>query len=652
MRDRFGFTDDELSIAATWARDAGVRWGLSARLRRQYRLEQFPQNTWAGGLDRLLAGVAMAEGELLVGDVLPLDDVPSAEVDLAGRFAELISRVTACVESFLVTDNAAGWLDALVEGVMSIASAPPSQAWQVIQFERTVEGFRSAAITRQERGPTLGLADLRAMLDQAGRARPTRANFRTGALTVCTMVPMRSVPHRVICLMGLEDGSFPRVQTTDGDDVLARDPLTGERDLRSEDRQLLLDAVMAATDRLVITYTGANPLTGQAHPPSVPLGELLDVLDVTAEQPVRHTVLVRHPLQPFDPRNATAGALCGPDPFSFDVSVVRGAEAAEAPSPSRPSLLEAPLAPLPPQDLVLADLQAFLAAPAAAFLRQRLDVALPQEADEPTDAIPLNLDALERWEIGDRMLRRLLDGTPSEAVFDAELRRGQLPPGTLGDQLFADIGRRAAGLIGTTRSLRQLPRRVLDIEVPLGGGRRVVGEVPDVRGTRVVRVYYSALNPKHRLAAWVDLLCLAGAYPDSAWAASTVGWDSRAQAARVSELGPLDKDPLPLLHHLVGLYDLGLREPLPMPLRTAYTWADAVRKDRDTMPATKREWEGAGPADPLAERARREHVLVYGEAADFEDLAGRAWRQGASRFAALATGLWDPIFDHERVRRL
>ena len=72
--------------------------------------------------------------------------------------------------------------------------------------------------------------------------RPTRANFRTGTLTVCTMVPMRSVPHRVVCLVGLDDGVFPRLGVVDGDDVLARDPMTGERDIRSEDRQLLLDA--------------------------------------------------------------------------------------------------------------------------------------------------------------------------------------------------------------------------------------------------------------------------------------------------------------------------------------------------------------------------------------------------------------------------
>src|SRR6476660_9676084 len=130
--------------------------------------------------------------------------------------------------------------------------------------------------------------------------QPARGNFGTGTLTVCTMVPMRSVPHRVVCLLGLDDGVFPRAPAVDGDDVLARDPLTGERDLRSEDRQLLLDAVGAATEKLVITYTGANEYSGQERPPAVPLAELLDTLDMTAARTVRDAILVRHPLQPLD----------------------------------------------------------------------------------------------------------------------------------------------------------------------------------------------------------------------------------------------------------------------------------------------------------------------------------------------------------------
>src|SRR4029079_5041119 len=149
------------------------------------------------------------------------------------------------------------------------------------------------------RGDTvLRLPDVKALLERRLAGGPTRSTFRTGRLTVCTMVPMRSVPHRVVCLVGLDDGVFPRLGIVDGDDVLARNPMTGERDIRSEDRQLLLDAIGAATEKLVITYTGANEYSGQDQPPAVPLAELLDTLDMSTDDKMRDRLAVKHPFPP------------------------------------------------------------------------------------------------------------------------------------------------------------------------------------------------------------------------------------------------------------------------------------------------------------------------------------------------------------------
>ena len=122
---------------------------------------------------------------------------------------------------------------------------------------------------------------------------------------------MRSVPHRVVCLLGLDDGAFPRKAHRDGDDLMLADPHVGDRDTRTEDRQMLLDALLAATDRLIVTYTGNDERTNVPRPPAVPVGELLDVVDRTVRvkggEHARAHVVVRHPLQPFDPRNFAAG---------------------------------------------------------------------------------------------------------------------------------------------------------------------------------------------------------------------------------------------------------------------------------------------------------------------------------------------------------
>ena len=180
---------------------------------------------------------------------------------------------------------------------------------------------------------------MRALLADRLAGRPTRANFRTGHLTICTLMPMRSVPHRVVCLLGLDDGVFPRRAPRDGDDLILTDPHVGDRDARAEDRQLLLDALLAATDKLIVTYAGRDERTNLPRPPAVPVGELLDVVDRTVrvvEAEARDQVLVEHPLQPFDPRNFTPDRLVAGRTWSFDRVTLAGAERARRPA-ARPA---------------------------------------------------------------------------------------------------------------------------------------------------------------------------------------------------------------------------------------------------------------------------------------------------------------------------
>ena len=219
VRRRFGLDGDDLDRLRDLVTRAGVRWGLSAPHRRPYRLDGFPQNTWAAGLDRLLLGVAM-EGERWLGTALPLDDVESGDVGRLGRLAEFVDRLTAALDDLSGERPLAAWVAGLVGALDALTATTPADAWQASQARAEFADVAHAAV-----GTTaLTLADVRGLLAERLRGRPGRANFRTGSLTVATMVPMRSVPHRVICLLGLDDGAFPRAGVDDGDDVLARDP--------------------------------------------------------------------------------------------------------------------------------------------------------------------------------------------------------------------------------------------------------------------------------------------------------------------------------------------------------------------------------------------------------------------------------------------
>src|ERR687894_297199 len=363
---KFSFTADEQDRLQDLVARAGVRWGLDAERRGRFGLADFGQNTWAAGLDRLLLGVAMDESEQrFLGTALPMDDVDSSDVDLVGRLAELVARLRTLTDACRWSRPVAGWVELFKTALELLTEVTPADRWQL--GHAYAELSRLAESADAPSSPALSLAEVADLLADAFRGRASRANFRTGTLTVASLLPMRAVPHRVVCLLGTDDGTFPRRRRPDGDDITETDPWVGDRDPRSEDRQLLLDAILAAEERLLVVYAGADPRSGAEIPPAVPIGELLGALDLTARtasgKSVRDQVIVRHPLQPFDPRNFAPGALGTADPLSFDRSALRGVRAVTADRPPPPATFDpTPLPDIADSGLVeLADLLRFFA---------------------------------------------------------------------------------------------------------------------------------------------------------------------------------------------------------------------------------------------------------------------------------------------------
>jgi exodeoxyribonuclease V gamma subunit len=633
VRTRFALTDDDLDRVRGWVATSGVRWGLDESTRAAHGLGAVPQNTWRTGIDRILLGVTTAEDDhVTLGRALPLDDVDSGDVDLAGRLAELLDRVQDVLRALDGEHPAAHWTTTLLTALDSLTDTTADDAWQLAQARREL-----AAATDGSTG-TLRLPDVRAMLAQRLRGHPTRASFRTGNLTVCTLVPMRAVPHRVVVLLGMDDGVFPRAGARDGDDVLARDPAIGERDAGSEDRQLLLDALLSAGDRLVVLHTGADPVTAATRPPAVPIGELLDVLDLMTTA-TRDTLVRRHPLQPFDARQFT-----GTPPTSFDPVNLAGARAAARPRTPEPA--RTLLAPRP-GPVTLEDLASFVEHPVRAYLRQRLQITLPGEDDDVLDSLPIELDGLQTWAIGDRLLTAALAGTSEADAARTERLRGTLPPGALAAAVLRTVLPRVGALAEAAAPLLAGAPRTVDVRLDVAG-TDLSGTVAGVRaGGTVVTVTYSTLGPKHRARAWVNALALAAT--EGHGRAVTIG--RAGDRARTSTL-VAPADPLTVLADLVDLRERGLREPLPLHPAPSEAYAASRTNPERARGAAKAAWDGGMFPGTGADR---HHVQVWGADAPFTVWTEQAARADEpdlgerSRFGTLAHRFWHPLLEAENL---
>lgn len=698
---KFGFTADDVLRLRDLVLRSGVRWGMGGADRSRFGLSGYTQNTWGAGLDRLLLGVAMDEsGEEYLGTTLPMDDVDAGDVDLVGRLAEAVQRIRTVIEQLSLRQSLQDWVDACRSALDLLTAVRGPKRWQVGQ---AYSELARLAETADSATALLSRTEAAAVLSDILTGRPSRASFRTGTLTVATLQPMRSVPHRVICLLGMDDGAFPRTGAVDGDDVLATDPWIGDQDRRSEDRQLLLDAIMATTDKLVALYAGADARTNAPRPPSVPLGELLDACDQTVQtadgQSARRQIMRHHPLQPFDGANFHGGSNRDPQvdggdvPFSFDPDALAGAKAAAHPRQGwEPTYTSDPLPPFDlPAVIQLSDLIRFFDHPPRAFLRVRAGLSSFDDEEPDADQMPVSLDGLQQWEIGDRMLRLHLDGVEMSQVIGAEWRRGSLPPRELGRRVMEPIVERVTGLAERGRTLRTRTARSVDVAAPVpatkpaaaaarsgassdmdgasantgsgfesrvdhGDGEKVddtplvvVGTVPDVFDEHQVTVHYSRLAAKHRLRSWIQLVALTATDPQP-WQVTAIGRGRRNQPA-ISTLGPIEPQIARLvLADLVDLYRTGLTQALPLPPKTGAEYAHLRGKGHapDVIrPAVAKLWD---------QDRDKDYEAFFGSGAEYDRLTSessipheeRGGLAEPSRFGSLARRVWHPLLQAER----
>ncbi len=675
VRRRFRFADDDLVRIEQWVRESNVRWGFDSHHRGDFELGGIGANTWRSGLDRVLLGVAMAEDDQrLFAETLPLDDVESGDIELAGRLAELVERLHSAVEGLAGNHTMRAWAGVLAEITDSLTATSPGDAWQRAELTSLLDKLVEEAMTDSgDSGVTVGCADVHSLLTERLKGKATRANFCTGFLTVCTLVPMRSIPHKVVCLLGLDDGSFPRHIERDGDDLTAQDPRVGDRDARSEDRQLLLDALLAAREHLVITYSGHDERSNQPRPPAVPVGELFDVVDHTVRTSsgrARDAIRVEHPLQPFDPRNFEPGKLIPARPWSFDELNLDGARSALQQDQRLRRFLAHPLASeVETVDVDLLD--RFLRDPVKVFLRERLGVSLWDRTREYEDAIPIVTDALTQWGIAERILQARLEGASWNDCEQAEIARGTLPPASLAYPVLDEMQHDIEELVLAAGHLPGLPPESLEVDVDLPGLPSVVGTVAGLRGSLIPRVTYRRMQPALRLSAWLRLLALSATYPEVPFEAQTIGRASKGsrRAVSVATVGPLDGDPLirrdvarAHLAGLVRLFQSGMCEPLPISCKTSAAYARDRALGREPGEAAyeaRKAWESTNSRDN--ENRDKEQVFVLGGELTFSEMLTFTGiplaEEGLDldppephRFGVYARLVWDGLLDLERVR--
>lgn len=491
ISSRFGLGPGDLEAIRRWIVDSGIRWGLSAEQRRQDGFHPFAPATWRYGLERLLMGVAVDSDQPVLG-VLPCAAVEGGQGELLGGLCRFVELVEQAAELFRVPTSLEEWGKRLrFWGEALFAGDLEAELLALLTLFTGLEQRFSA----HHREPVSGEV-IRAWLASEAQTRSS-ANFLSGRLMFCSLLPMRSVPFKQICLLGLNDNEFPRPDRFSSFDLLGLSYRPGDRSRRSDDRYQFLEAVTAARDGLYLSYVGQSIRTNKEIPPSVVVTELVEVL--------RHgygvaDVVRRQPLQPYD-RNYFSG---GDDRlFSYDEEQFRLAVALEenGPATALPWLVGVVPTPLP-ESIRLDDLLRFFKSPQRYLVEVVFGLRLGQADEQVAEHEPFALAGLERYRgqqvLVEAMVRRQADESLLPALQDRQL----WPLGALGRQQFTE---RTAEIRSFVAGLRQAgieqPQEPLPFSLDLER-LRLEGVLRHRYGDGILLYRYGRLRGSDILVAW------------------------------------------------------------------------------------------------------------------------------------------------------
>ena len=480
VQSHFGFDDDAVEVWRRCIERTRIRWGLDGPRRKRDGLNQpeLTAHTWWLGLERMLLGAVVPDGfpEPILGGVVPLTGIDTADIEPLAPLISIISIIDEFDRAVAEDRSVADWCDRLEMTLLQLAGDESDELEVAL---RELDAFRQPATSVR-----VPFHDVKTILVGTLAAAVGRQPLRTGAITATSMIPLRSVPFRVICVAGFdEEAVSPR--DGDSDDLVERQRLLGDIDPRLDIRRSLLDYLLAAEEQLIITCTGMSVATNATLPLVTPLAELVEFVGRHGVPPVNRMgeefsgIEVFHPRHACSRKNFVSDAIRPQTPWSHDRAACHTAGVLRA----EPAVHAAVGGASPPRSLIeLKPLASFMADPLWPYVRETLAINPWWDNTGSTPAtLPLELSKREQRDLRNDFLRQRLAANPPPTLAaewsEAVQVDGEVPIWGFGETAVAEITEFAAAVIEQAMdaglSLQQRETEMLRVdlgEMQLSGG--------------------------------------------------------------------------------------------------------------------------------------------------------------------------------------
>ncbi|MES9975312.1 MAG: hypothetical protein ABW094_13710, partial [Candidatus Thiodiazotropha sp.] len=513
----------------------------------------------------------------------PLDAVEGSEGQWLGGLLAFCDALFALEDQLLIDRSSQAWVNFLI-GLTEqfFSSDEESEA----QLESVREAIHALAQEMQQAGieEQIPIAPIRYRLQELLNISVDRG-FMGGGVNFCALAPMRSLPFRVIALIGMNDEAFPRQQPELGFDLMSSAFRRGDRSRRVDDRYLFLETLISARDRLLISYVGRSQHDNTLLPPSVVVDELCDSLQLMVAESGMKEIIFDHPLQPFSRDYFFADSTL----FSYSAEMYEAAMRVGSGDRNELPLVATPLVETEGDGLI--DLQRFLhffTNPLKGFADIRLNLDLEQAEQLPEEREPFTLARFDRLALEHELVESMLADQSPETLYEQLRARGRLPHGMAGEQTFGQMQGRAAAMVQRIQALDS-GDLLQPLEVDLKfDEHHLVGHLHGVTTGGLLTYSTDRLFPYQMVRHWIRHLLLNALNPPGVTPMTCLLEGDRTGHYRSVEEAKVH------LETLIRRYRQGLQLPLSFFPATAWIYQEKLEQGGEEVArkAARQRWFG------------------------------------------------------------
>jgi len=613
---KFDISHDDMPLIIHWLEKTRLRWGQSGKHRTRFGMAEYPENTWQNSLDRLLLGYAISDDEEPFCHILPFDEIEGQNASIVGHLAQWAATVFKYVHLLDTSRTLLDWMKVLNNLIDDCFLPHEEEDIQVVTIRKALHRIEKISLYLNNdpnhcETSSIHFTAIKWYLSHILEKPGSYLGFLSGHVTCCAMLPMRAIPFKVICMIGLNDSDYPRRDRSPNFNMIAQNPRLGDRSLRNDDRYIFLEAILSARKRLYMSYVGQSIADNSSRPPSVLISELLDYLDehfLFASGNARESLITYHRLQAFHSAyfdNQSKLVSYSQDNCDAAVKISERSNDRHVPFISRPITDEIET------NVHISELLDFYKHPIPYFFNNRLGIFLNERIQTFERREPFDLAGLDLYGLKVDLLEKMLANNDPYKLLAQIRARGVLPLGQMGRLNYYEVIEGLSALVEGIRPLVQGAKPVLSVDLTVDQFR-IYGNINNLFEKGLVLYRPAITKAEDFIACWINHLILNDLHgSQKSYFAGTDG---------IYQLSPVN-NPQVILSDLLQKYQTGLCMPIHFFPKSSFAFADSLLNGKSETEAifdAQNQWRPNEYRQTASESENLYHIRYFQSSEPFD----------------------------------